>query len=75
MSETCKSWLGPVNSCVYYARQTREIYEVLLYAVDPKASGMNFEIPKEALSLRHRSRITPTSNAERSYKSMPRLTP
>ena len=37
MPETCKNWLGPVNSWVYYARQTREIYLLLLYSVDSKA--------------------------------------
>ena len=37
MCETCKNWLGLVNSCVYYARQIREIYQVLSYSVDPKA--------------------------------------
>ena len=30
MSKTCKNWLGLVNSCIYYACQTHEIYHVLL---------------------------------------------
>ena len=39
MPETCENWLGLVNSCVYYVRQseTHEIYQVLLYSVDFKA--------------------------------------
>ena len=39
MVETCENWLGHVNSCVYYARQTREIYQVPPYSVDFKAPG------------------------------------
>ena len=38
MPETCENWLGPVNSCAYYAHLTREIYQVLSYSVDLKAS-------------------------------------
>ena len=37
MPETCENWLSPVNSCVYYACQTYEIYQVLSYSVDFKA--------------------------------------
>ena len=37
MSESY-NWLGVVNSGVYYARQTREIYQVLPYSVAFKAS-------------------------------------
>ena len=37
MPQTCENWLGFVNSCVYYARQTREIYHVLPYPMDAKA--------------------------------------
>ena len=39
ISGTCENWLGLVNSCVYYAHQTREIYQipVLTSAVDFKA--------------------------------------
>ena len=38
MPETWKNGFGPINSCVYYARQTREInYQVLPYSVDFKA--------------------------------------
>ena len=33
MTETCEKWLDLVNNSVYYARQTREIYQVLPYAV------------------------------------------
>ena len=29
MPETCENWLCVVNSCVYYAHQAYEIYEVL----------------------------------------------
>ena len=32
-----ENWLGLVKSYVYYAQQTREIYQVLSYAVDFKA--------------------------------------
>ena len=39
MPETGEIWLGIVNSCVYCARQTREIYQVLPYLVDLKAPG------------------------------------
>ena len=35
--ETCENWLGLVNSCVYHACQTHEIYEILPYWVDFKA--------------------------------------
>ena len=38
MSRTCEKLLGFVNSYVYYACQTREIYQVLPYTVDFKAS-------------------------------------
>ena len=39
MPDTRENWLGHVNSCVYYACQTREIYQVLPYTVDLKAPG------------------------------------
>ena len=39
MPETCENWLGFVNSCIYYARQTHKIYHVLPYSVDFKAPG------------------------------------
>ena len=39
MPETCENWLDPVNSCIYYAYQTCEIYELLPYSVDFKAPG------------------------------------
>ena len=32
MPETCENWFTLVNSSIYYARQTREIYQVLPYA-------------------------------------------
>ena len=31
MPETCDNWLGLVKSCIYDARQTCEIYQVLPY--------------------------------------------
>ena len=37
MPKTCENWLGLVNSCVYYAHQTHDIYKVLTYSVDFKA--------------------------------------
>ena len=35
MPKTSENWLSLVNSCVYYACQTCEIYQVLSYSVDP----------------------------------------
>ena len=37
MPEASENWLRLVNSCVYYAHQTHEIYQVLPYSVDFKA--------------------------------------
>ena len=37
MPDTCENWPGPVNSCIDYACQTHEIYQVLPYSVDCKA--------------------------------------
>ena len=37
------NWLGLANSCVYYARQPREIYQVLPSSVDFK-DPWSFEI-------------------------------
>ena len=34
MPETCENSLGLVNNCVYYVRQTREIYQVLPYSME-----------------------------------------
>ena len=31
MAETCEIWLGPINRCIYYARQTREIDQLLFH--------------------------------------------
>ena len=39
MSGTYGNWQSHVNSYVYYARQTREIYQLLSYAVGFKAAG------------------------------------
>ena len=36
MPETCENSLSLVNSCIYYAYQTSEIYQVLPYSVDFK---------------------------------------
>ena len=30
MVKNCENWLGLVNSCIYYARQIREINQALL---------------------------------------------
>ena len=38
MPKTCKNLLDLVNSGIYYAQQTHEIYQVLTYPVDFKAS-------------------------------------
>ena len=40
MPQTGENCLGLVNSCIHYARQTREIYQVLLCSVD-------FQAPQE----------------------------
>ena len=40
MPETCKIRLDVVNSCINYAHQTREIYQVQPYSVD-------FKTPRE----------------------------
>ena len=37
MPQTLENWLGLVKSCVYYARQTCDIYQVLPYSVAFKA--------------------------------------
>ena len=34
MRKTCKNWLGLVNSCIYHASRTCEIYQALLYIVE-----------------------------------------
>ena len=39
MPETLEIWIGTENSCIYYAHQTREIYQVLSNSVD-------FKIPR-----------------------------
>ena len=39
MSGISENWLCPVNSCVCYARQINEIYQVLPYSVDFKGPG------------------------------------
>ena len=39
MPETLENWLGTVSSCVYHARQIREIYQLLSNPVD-------FKIPR-----------------------------
>ena len=43
MPETCENWLCLIDSCVYYARQIRVIYQVLPFTVDSKLPG-RFEI-------------------------------
>ena len=40
MPEACENWPGLVNSSIYYASQTHEIYQVLPYSV-------NFKAPRE----------------------------
>ena len=47
MPETGENLLGIVNSCVYYARQIRDIYQVLPYSVDFKASRAALKSTKE----------------------------
>ena len=36
--QTCENWLGLVSSCIYYAHQTCEIYQVVPYSVNFKAT-------------------------------------
>ena len=40
MPKTYENWLGLVNSHIYYAHQTHEIYQLLPYSVD-------FQAPRE----------------------------
>ena len=44
MPETCGNWLGLVNTCAYYAHQTRGIYQVLPYSA-------GFKAPRELWNL------------------------
>ena len=39
MPETWENCLGQLNSWIYYAGQTREIYQALSYSVDIKVNG------------------------------------
>ena len=39
MLETCGNWFGLVSSCIYYAHQPTELYQVLPYPVDSKGLG------------------------------------
>ena len=39
MPEICENWFGFVNSCIYCARQTHEIYLILPGSVDFKAES------------------------------------
>ena len=39
MHETGQICLGVLNNCIYYTRQTLEIYHVLLYSMDFKVPG------------------------------------
>ena len=39
MLKTYENWLSLVNSCIYYARQTRENYQILPYSVDFNTPG------------------------------------
>ena len=43
MSNTCESWLGLVNFCIYHTYQTREICQVQHYSVNFKVPG-SFEM-------------------------------
>ena len=45
MPETCENWLGRVNSRVYYAHQSLEIYQVRPYWVNFKALILIMGIP------------------------------
>ena len=39
MFKTRENWLRLVNSCIYHAHQSCEIYKILPYSVDFKAPG------------------------------------
>ena len=39
MPETCENWFGFVNAFVNYAHQTRDIYQILPYAMGFKTPG------------------------------------
>ena len=34
MSKTFENWLGPLNSCIYYAHQTPKIDQTRPYSMD-----------------------------------------
>ena len=44
MPKTSENWLGLVNSCVHYACQTHEIYQVLPYSLDFKVLPSSQEL-------------------------------
>ena len=43
MHETWENWLNVVKSCIYFARQTHEIFQVMPYFIDFTIPG-SFEI-------------------------------
>ena len=43
MVETCEKWLGLVNSCIFYARQTCEIYLLDLWNLPDTALLSGFQ--------------------------------
>ena len=49
MPETCENWLGLVNSCVYYACQIYEFYQVVPYSVKYKALGERWSPPRKSV--------------------------
>ena len=55
MPETCENWLGLVNSRVYNARQTREIYLVLPFSVDFKTPRELWNPPSKTVYSKYRS--------------------
>ena len=54
MPETYENWLGSVNNCAYYNRQTNEIYRVLPYSVDSKLPwSFNIQWVRQYLKIFH----------------------
>ena len=45
MPETCKNWFGLVNSSIYYAYQTREIYQTCTASLSGFQSSGEFWTP------------------------------
>ena len=56
MPETCENWPSLVNSGIYFAHQTRDIYQVLPYSVDFKAALSQAILSKSSF-IRNKGRV------------------